>query len=92
MALPADYLDNVRKALGEKGVIGVCDGCGKNNWSIVSQPIKLPLTDLTTNVRIPEPNIPCAAVVCSTCGNVRLHALGVLGLLPGIPTKDGGKG
>lgn len=87
MATPIDLKGQLLGALQKRGVRPQCEVCGQNTWSVVDQPIGLPITDLTGNVVIPAPQIPVAALICNNCGNVRTFALGVLQLLP---TPDAG--
>lgn len=87
MPLPEDYKEQLIQKLKEKGVKGICQLCGKNNWSTVDQAVSLHISDLKGGLVIPPPQIPCAALVCQNCGNVRLLALGALDLLP----QDGGR-
>jgi hypothetical protein len=82
MGLPGDYQQKVIEALGNKKINVVCELCSKNNWAVADQPVSLPITDLSGSLRIPTPQIPVAALICNNCGNVRIFALGVLGLLP----------
>lgn len=86
MALPPDFKGRLLAALAQRGVKSQCECCGQNNWAVVDQAIGLPISDLSGNVVIPSPQIPTGALVCNNCGNVRVFALGALGLLP-VPPK-----
>lgn len=82
MPLPPNFKDLLIIALQQRKTKSVCEVCEQNNWAIVDQAIGLPITDLSGNVIIPSPQIPAAALICNNCGNIRLFALGALGLLP----------
>ncbi len=79
MKLPHDVSDKaLAQKLIEKKANPVCLSCGQNNWTI------LPQAALVTQwaPSIPAPGIPVAAMICNNCGNLRLHALGPLDMLP----------
>lgn len=82
MALYPDLSEKLVAALAERGATGTCEVCGKNDWAIADRAISLNLTDLSGSFSIPPAQIPTAGVMCNNCGNVRLFALGALGLLP----------
>src|SRR5579864_1445952 len=82
MALPPDFRERVLSALQTRVRSPTCEVCQVNNWAVTDQPVSLALTDLSPGVVIPAPHIPAAVLICNNCGNVRLHALGTLGLLP----------
>jgi hypothetical protein len=82
MTVPPNFQQQVIAALNSRGTRAACEVCGQNNWAAVDQPVAINITDLSGNVLIPAPQIPAAALICNNCGNVRLHALGALGLLP----------
>ena len=63
-----------------------CEICDHNHWSAVDQAATLLVSDLGGGISLPPPNIPCAALICNNCGNVRLFALGALGVF-----EEGGK-
>jgi len=81
MPLPKDCQKKVIQALNEKKINANCEVCGKNNWSVADQAVTLLVSDLRGGISLPPPNIPCAALVCNNCGNVRLFALAALGIL-----------
>ena len=87
MPLPIDFKDQLISELAKRGVNHACEVCSKNDWAVVDQALSIQITDLTGNVRIPAPQIPSAGLVCNNCGNIRIFALGVLGLLPTSEAK-----
>ena len=66
------------EALNSKKASAACVSCGSNNWALLPQAALIPQW---INV-LPAPGIPVSAAICNNCGFIRLHALGVLGLLP----------
>ena len=90
MPLPSDFKEKLLAELKLRGVKGDCELCGRNNWGVSEQAVALNLTDFSGALRIPTPNVPCAALICNNCGNVRTFALGALNLMPTLQ-KEGGK-
>ena len=80
MPLPDNYKDLVLKKLKERRTTPQCEICNENNWAVVDQAVSIPVSDLSGNFRIPQPQIPCAGLICNNCGNLRLFALGALGI------------
>lgn len=80
MPLPENYKDQVIDKLGQKGASAHCEICKHNDWAVVDQAVGAPISDLSGGMRIPQPQIPCAGLICNHCGNLRLFALGALGI------------
>jgi len=84
--LPAseDFREKILARLAERGIKPQCEVCGHNNWAVVDQPITIVVTGVIpgSSGRFPfsPPQIPAAGLICNNCGNVRLFALGALGL------------
>ena len=81
MPLPEQYAENLVRVLQEKGAKADCEVCGKNDWAIADQAVLLTISKLEGGMLIPPPSIPCGGLICNNCGNVRMFALGALGLL-----------
>jgi hypothetical protein len=79
MDLPKDFKLKVLNALQEKKTKPKCEICDQNTWSVVDQPASLLIPDQSAGGSRPPQNIPCAALICNNCGNVRLFMLGILG-------------
>jgi len=90
MPLPENYKEKLLEELKKRGAKANCELCDHNNWSVVDQAVAMNITDLSGSFRIPPPQIPSAALICNNCGNVRIFALGVLGLIE-QPNKGGNK-
>jgi len=74
--------DKIVKSINEKGALQPCSRCGHKNFSLLDGFINLPLTqEVSGNMIIGGPQVPCAVTACNNCGNLNYHALGALGLL-----------
>lgn len=74
--------DKIAKTIQEKGALKPCSRCGHQNFSLLDGFINLPLTqEISGNMIIGGPQVPCAVTACNNCGNLTYHALGALGLL-----------
>ena len=83
-SLNPQQLATIRARLVEKGVTGPCPRCGQLNFALVSDGIlKTPVQDLSNNVILGGTTIPSIAAVCTQCGFLSIHALGMLGFLKG---------
>jgi len=82
MTLPPYFREKVLAALSQRGAKPECEVCGQNNWAVINQAVSVLITDLSGGFMLPPPQIPSAGLVCNNCGNIRLFALGALGLLP----------
>ena len=60
----------------------VCEVCGQNNWSIPERDggllVAIPIAPSGGNFVIPPPSIGAALMVCSNCGNIRMHAMAIV--------------
>lgn len=82
MGLPDDFQKRLIDELKNRGASSNCEICNKNDWSIINEGVALNISDFSVGLRIPQPNIPSAALICNNCGNIRLFSLGVLNLTP----------
>lgn len=70
--------DDVVKKLNEKKAKGACGCCGCNDWFLIKEAGAIS----QWSNKAPSPSIPVAVFVCNNCGNIRMHSLGALGVLP----------
>jgi hypothetical protein len=74
--------EKIISALMSRGAKAPCPRCNNANFTLVdgyfNQPIQAELGGLV----IGGPSIPSVIVICTRCGYMSQHALGVLGLLP----------
>jgi len=70
--------------LTEKGVFANCPMCGNRNFVIADGYFNHPIqSTIEGGIVLAGPSIPTIAIICSKCGFISQHALGVLGLLNG---------
>ncbi len=69
--------------LSDRNMKTVCPMCGQNKFIIADGYFNHPMQPNLQGFIIGGPSIPSIAIVCSNCGFMSQHALGVLGLLKG---------
>lgn len=74
--------DKVVKALMERGARAPCPRCGNNNFTLLDGFFNQPIQAEFGGMVLGGPSIPSVVVVCTRCGFLSQHALGVLGMLP----------
>lgn len=77
--------------LSDKGVKGVCPMCGNDHFVVADAYFNNPLQNSLFAINIGGPSIPTIPIICSNCGFVSQHALGVLELLLKEEEKKDGK-
>jgi hypothetical protein len=65
-----------------------CPMCGHSNFTIADGYVRNEILDDFTNVTIGGTGIPSIPIICTNCGFISYHALGVLGLLNRSNLKD----
>jgi hypothetical protein len=74
--------EKIAKRLQDKGAVKPCARCGNQRFSLLDGLINFPMTqELSNNVIVGGPSVPCAVVGCDNCGHLEFHALGAIGLL-----------
>ncbi|HEU0188413.1 MAG TPA: hypothetical protein VFQ97_00280 [Gallionella sp.] len=68
-----------------------CPMCGHPNFTLTDAYIIHTLQADIRSVMIGGTTIPTIGVICTNCGFVSQHAIGVLGLLPEKESQDGKK-
>ena len=82
MKINQEIKNEIAEKLNEKKAILPCQRCGQSNFSVLDGFVNLPLSEeISGNVIIGGPSIPCAVIACNNCGNLSYHALGALGML-----------
>ena len=82
--------NKVVKALEERNAKLPCPRCGGRSFTLVDGYFNQSIQpSVGGGLVIGGPAIPSVAVVCTQCGFIAQHALGVLGLMP--PNKSGAK-
>lgn len=75
--------EEVFSRLGKKGARSMCEVCSSNEWVVVgdktAQVVTMSLQDQpAAGLMLGGQSIPAFLVVCTNCGNVRMHAVGVV--------------
>lgn len=82
MKIDQEVKKEIAEKLNEKGATQPCNRCGQPNFSLLDGFVNLPLNqEISGNVVIGGPSVPCAVLACNNCGNLSYHALGALGML-----------
>jgi hypothetical protein len=71
----------IAETLKEKGVKLPCPRCSGLDFEVVDQ-TALSINDNLNVVRLGGTSVPAALIICSQCGFITFHALGVLNLIP----------
>ena len=69
-----------------------CPMCGNQHFIIADGYFNHFMQDNLSGVSIGGPSIPVIPIVCSNCGFVSQHAIGILGLLPENQNKNNSRG
>lgn len=54
-----------------------CPMCGNNQFAIAEGYTTMPIQRSLNEFQIGGPSIPCISVICTRCGHVSQHAIGV---------------
>jgi len=75
--------DRIGARLLEHGARLPCPRCGGTHFVIAEGYFSHPLQFKVGQLVLGGQTIPCAIVVCTKCGFISQHALGILDLMPG---------
>ena len=93
--LAEEVRSKIAKLLDERlskyGNASKCPMCGHPHFALSEGYINQTLQFDLATVNLGGPSIPTIAIICTNCGFVSHHAIGVLGLLPDGEAKDGKK-
>jgi len=81
MSLSQEKRDELAKILSGKGVKAICPMCGNNSFNVGAAYFNNPLQDSLESFNIGGPSVPTVPIICTKCGFVSQHAVGILGLL-----------
>lgn len=87
--LPKETKEKIIKGLQAKGVKTICPMCGHNHFVLADGYFNNTLQKDLKNISLGGSGIPTISIVCSNCGFISQHALGVLGLLPDEAKENG---
>jgi hypothetical protein len=74
--------ERVIEALAKREVRLPCPRCGSHNFTLLDGYFKQSIQAELGKTVLGGPAIPSVVTVCTQCGFISQHALGVLGLLP----------
>ena len=66
----------------------VCPMCGHAQFTIADDYLSNTLQADFNSVTLGGPSIPSLAIICTNCGFISQHSLGILGLLPAEVSRD----
>jgi hypothetical protein len=82
MKINQETKQKIAQRLQEKGAVKPCSRCGHPKFSLLDGFVSFPMSqEISNNVVIGGPSVPCAVVACDNCGHMEFHALGAIGLL-----------
>jgi hypothetical protein len=82
-----EFQERLLETLRERKARAACEVCLENNWTVLDRPIAVLISKPGSGLSL-GPHIPSAGLVCNNCGNIRMFALGALGL---FEPKESGK-
>lgn len=83
-----ELIDALDKRLKARATQLRCPMCSQPHFSIADAYIRNQLQPDLQSVNLGGPSIPTIAIICSNCGFLSQHAIGVLGLLPTEENKS----
>lgn len=93
--LTEEVRSKIAKLLDERfskyGNPSKCPMCGHPHFALSDGYFNQTIQTNLNTVNLGGPSIPTIAVICTNCGFVSQHAIGVLGLLPETEAQDGKK-
>jgi len=80
MSLNDEDIEKIAKALEERKAPNVCPCCGREGTlEFAPDTAQMPFGPRANTTAVLS-LMPCAVLVCTNCGNVRMHALNAIGL------------
>lgn len=83
-----ELIEVLSARLRRNGKTTTCPMCGHTQFTIADAYVTNVLQDDVKSVSIGGPAIPALAILCSNCGFISQHALGMLGLLSSAEKSD----
>lgn len=81
--------DKIVSTLQEKFAKNPCPRCGNPEFALVDGYANQPIQDEIVGIVLGGKTIPTIIAVCTRCGFLSQHALGVLGLIPKSLDENG---
>ncbi|PXA02834.1 hypothetical protein DDZ13_15105 [Coraliomargarita sinensis] len=83
-----DLKKRIIKELEKRDATKPCARCGNNSFTILEEFSRVEQQTDFQNLRLGGPSVPCVVVGCNNCGNMNLHAIGILGFMDEISAKE----
>ncbi len=85
--LSPEEKQKISNRLQERGALLPCPRCGNQSFTLLDGYINHPLQNkVSAGLILGGPIVPTIGVVCTRCGFLAEHAIGILGLMP--PTEQ----
>ena len=81
VSLTPEQKEKIASALRDRRAEQPCVRCGNTEFSLPDGLSTVSLSD-GKSITLGGPGIPVALLICSRCGAIYFHAVGVLGLFP----------
>ena len=78
----AELIRVLSERLGKYEKPAICPMCGHTHFTIADAYLSNTLQTDLNSVTLGGPAIPSLAIICTNCGFISQHSLGILGLLP----------
>ena len=85
--IPDEKKQQIINVLQQKGVNRPCPKCNHNNFTLVDGYFNQVIQPELKGITLSGPAVPSVVTVCTNCGYISQHALGVLGLMPADEEK-----
>ena len=84
----AELIQALTERLSKSDKRSVCPMCGHTHFTIADAYLSNTLQADFNSVTLGGPSIPSLAIICTNCGFISQHSLGILGLLPAEVSRD----
>lgn len=81
-AFSKEKIDKILKELKKRGVSKTCPMCGNKHFSIAPAYFVNLLQTSVGNLSLGGKSIPSIPIICTNCGFISQHAIGILGIVP----------
>jgi len=89
--LSKEELDKIIEELKKRGARKTCPMCGNKLFSIAPAYFVNTLQTSVSNLSLGGKSIPSIPIICTNCGFISQHAIGVLGIMPKEVLKESKK-
>lgn len=86
--LSQEEINKILEELKKRGVSKMCPMCGNPHFSIAPAYFVNLLQPSVSNLSLSGKSIPSIPIICTNCGFISQHAIGVLGIMPKEAQKE----